>query len=97
MDLLPPAGVAQSVEHRFCKPRVGGSNPFASSRKTRFRKQKRFTRQRALAARLLKALLQFYFPASVVVRREFSHSFSRAEIAVLERFAWRCFRICTGG
>jgi hypothetical protein len=25
------AGVAQSVEHRFCKPRVGGSNPFASS------------------------------------------------------------------
>ena len=29
--LSPNAGVAQSVEHRFCKPRVGGSNPFASS------------------------------------------------------------------
>ncbi len=26
------AGVAQLVERRFCKPRVGGSSPFASSR-----------------------------------------------------------------
>ena len=27
------AGVAQSVEHLICNQRVGGSNPFASSRK----------------------------------------------------------------
>src|SRR5580658_9654991 len=31
-DLLPPAGVAQSVEHLICNQRVGGSIPFASSR-----------------------------------------------------------------
>jgi hypothetical protein len=30
--LLPPAGVAQSVEHLICNQRVGGSIPFASSR-----------------------------------------------------------------
>ena len=33
------AGVAQLVEHLICNQRVGGSNPFASSRKTVFRKQ----------------------------------------------------------
>ena len=34
------AGVAQLVEHLICNQRVGGSNPFASSRKTVFRKQR---------------------------------------------------------
>jgi hypothetical protein len=34
--LLPPAGVAQSVEHLICNQRVGGSIPFASSRKQEF-------------------------------------------------------------
>jgi hypothetical protein len=29
---LSPAGVAQLVEHLICNQRVGGSNPFASSR-----------------------------------------------------------------
>ena len=33
------AGVAQLVEHLICNQRVRGSNPFASSRKTVFRKQ----------------------------------------------------------
>ena len=28
----PQAGVAQLVEHLICNQRVGGSNPFASSR-----------------------------------------------------------------
>src|SRR5208282_1904199 len=71
---LPPAGVAQSVEHLICNQRVGGSIPFASSRKTRFRKQKRFALRRALAARF-QSTPSDYFPASEVVRREFSHSF----------------------
>ena len=31
-----PAGVAQLVEHLICNQRVGGSNPFASSRLRRF-------------------------------------------------------------
>src|SRR2546430_3649148 len=35
------AGVAQLVEHLICNQRVRGSNPFASSRKTVFRKQRR--------------------------------------------------------
>ena len=30
--LSPQAGVAQLVEHLICNQRVGGSNPFASSR-----------------------------------------------------------------
>ena len=30
--IFPSAGVAQSVEHLICNQRVGGSNPFASSR-----------------------------------------------------------------
>src|SRR5258708_26077602 len=61
LDLLPPAGVAQSVEHLICNQRVGGSIPFASSRKTEFRKQKRFASTRASGA-VFKALLQFIFP-----------------------------------
>jgi hypothetical protein len=31
--MSPSAGVAQSVEHLICNQGVGGSNPFASSRK----------------------------------------------------------------
>jgi hypothetical protein len=35
------AGVAQSVEHLICNQRVGGSNPFASSRERIFRQAAR--------------------------------------------------------
>ena len=40
------AGVAQLVEHLICNQRVGGSNPFASSRKAVFRKHGAFLRNR---------------------------------------------------
>src|ERR1700689_2353843 len=52
LDLLPPAGVAQSVEHLICNQRVGGSIPFASSRKQDSGNRKRFARRRVLAALL---------------------------------------------
>ncbi len=49
--LLPPAGVAQSVEHLICNQRVGGSIPFASSRK-QFSGNNEVLRGDALATRL---------------------------------------------
>ena len=38
LEHVPLAGVAQLVEHLICNQRVRGSNPFASSRESAFRK-----------------------------------------------------------
>src|SRR5208283_1964788 len=70
---LPPAGVAQSVEHLICNQRVGGSIPFASSRKQDSGNTKRQARRRIFKA------LQIELFRRVGVRREFSHFVSRAE------------------
>ena len=57
------AGVAQSVEHLICNQRVGGSNPFASSRVEavcgRERSGSPQPKSRAFCARELKLLARF--------------------------------------
>ena len=38
-NLVTAAGVAQPVEHLICNQRVGGSNPFASSRSSAYSRE----------------------------------------------------------
>ena len=54
------AGVAQSVEHLICNQRVGGSNPFASSRERNFFGRRR---TRLAATGFSNALHSELFPA----------------------------------
>jgi hypothetical protein len=54
------AGVAQSVEHLICNQGVGGSNPFASSRK-QVSGNREVLRGNARERRSFKALLQLIF------------------------------------